>query len=511
MSKLTSEQGSILVATVAFTVVMAIAGSGLMMMSGNAVNHEQQTYRNDRAFLAAESGLQLGTQWLADTVNWNATIGSNVGRDPVFDGDIGGIPVRVWLEMTAEGATLNARASTTDLEYDKRLSWVVAKAPNPAVFINDIDTLTNTWFDGPFHSNTPLIFTAFSDSKADPALPYFTNGPVSVHNDTDHTGFPSGDYGGFGDGPSGNNYDFGIHVTSGGGENAAQRLDNFFQSTYRHSQPELYLPASTAIVEHTLLPLNHPPSTAPGHRALLFYHIDPVTNWGRAAYFYYNESGIRQSFYRYIHQQVLRAQNDVNVIGTVRGRTTLVTNPNCDIYPVGDLVYDGFVPQPDAEYDTYDNRDNYGIPADNTSILALVSGGNICFGFHKQEMDPSGTTLRPDTTGESMYLTALLYAYEDDHSLVWRNGCHFQWHPDLMDHEQFTYDLRAIGGRVMDRFFNYTLTGGAAANQKFRFFADTRINDNFTAPGVPGFLSTGANGQEVNLITTNWSERNIPR
>jgi hypothetical protein len=511
MSKLTSEQGSILVATVSFTVVMAIAGSGLMMMSGNSVSHEQQAFLNDQAFLAAESGLQLGTQWLADTANWNATIGSNVPRDPIFNGNIGDIPVHVWLEIGANGPVLNSLASTPDIEFDKQVSWVVEQAPSPVVFINNMEDassqLNNTWFDGPFHSNTPLVFPEFSDSKADAESPYFTNGPVSVHNDTDHISFPSGDYGEYGDGPSGNNYDFGIYVASGGGANPAQQLDNFFQNTFQHSQSQLYLPTISG--EDILLPLNY--SSAPENMALLFYHIDPNTWWGRAAYFYSDGGGIRRSFYCYINHQVLRARNDICVIGTVRGRTTLVTNTDCDIYPAGDLVYDGFIPQPDAEYDNYDNQDNYGIPADNTSILALVSGGDICFAYEKQEINTSDTSLRSASPGEYMYLTALLYAYGNNHGMVWQNGCHFDWRPDLMDHEQFNYNLRAIGGRAIDRFFNYTLSGGAEANQRFRFFADTRINDNFTAPGVPGFLSTGGNGQPVNLVTTNWRERNIPR
>lgn len=516
MQKLKSQQGSILVGTVVFTLVMAIAGSGLMMMSGNAVNHEQQAFHNDRVFLAAESGLQLGTMWLAIAENWEDVFKNGNNPSSIYDGIIDGIPVRVWFDIGS--AKLNSIATLPGLEYDKLVSWGV-ELVNPGVFINNLNPsqwgpgqggLNNVWFDGPFHSNTPLVFSAVSNAKADGASVYFTNGPVTVHNDTDHTPFPEGAYGGYGDGAQ-NNYDFGIDVAQerGGGVDVAVKLDRFFQSSFMHTQPELFLP--TIETQTITLPQNNP---AAPERALLFYHVNPSNGQGLATYYYYDGAGVRRDMSFGIDQQTVRVPNDISVIGTVKGQTTLITDADYNIYPVGDIVYSDFTPESDAVYANYDNSNNFGVPTEHTNILALVSGGNIQFEMKKRYINETDGTLYTNKKDESsppyMYLTASLFAYEEGHGLLWEaTDGSWSWDPQLMHQNEFNYKLRAIGSRTIDMFFSYTQAGGTVANEQFRFFVDKRITGNFNGPMVPVFRSVNENGQEVNLVTTNWSEDNL--
>jgi hypothetical protein len=139
--QLLNEHGSILVASIAFSIVIAIAGTGMLLLSGNSVRHEAAAFENDRAFLAAESGLLLGKRWLADTTNWNQY--RTTGRAVIYAGVINGVNDTVsLLPPDANGdLELRSEATGTDLGFKKRLSWGIQKVvgPNPGVFINDLD------------------------------------------------------------------------------------------------------------------------------------------------------------------------------------------------------------------------------------------------------------------------------------------------------------------------------------------------------------------------------------
>ncbi|MBN1758181.1 MAG: hypothetical protein JW863_07685 [Chitinispirillaceae bacterium] len=529
------ERGSALVGILAFTVVMAIAGSGLMMLSGNAVTHEDTAYRNDLAFLAAESGLQIGTRWLADQANYNDYVVNNPRNTGIYEGIINDDTVRVSLEIDNGEAKVVSQATNRRIEYIKEVSWYAQRiaAPNPGIFINNMNPtqgaaqggINNTWFEGTFHSNTPIYISSVGDVR-------FVNGDVTVSNHLDYDNFEldysgdevvnvGGDYGHYGTGSdgTGNNYDFGVFVTSGtpkqGSEDpeedpekhAAGRLDQLFQKSFTHSQPELTMPRLEG--EQELLP------TSIGTPGLLRFYVygDPVTGQssGRAIYYYHD--GTQNRTYDFaINNKVIRAdQCELDVLGTVMGQATVVTDPGYNIYPVGSLVYEDFVETAEQEYEDYDPVNNYGVnhkESDPDNVLALFSGADIHFreGEMKVWKDGSLQGIAADRSDVAhlpkMYITASLYAIEPDKGLMWdvkENDGHWL--------ESYDYRIRGIGSRTLDKYFNYE-SGGGDSNEMVRFYFDNRILDDLRAPGVPEF-QTVSDGSPLVLLRTRWVERNI--
>lgn len=518
MSKLTkhllNEHGSILVASIAFSIVIAIAGTGMMLLSGNSVRHEAAAFENDREFLAAESGLLLGKRWLADTNNWNQY--RNTGITLIYAGVINGIHDTVSLQPPDANGDLELRseATGTDLGFKKRLSWGIQKVMNPGIFINDLNPdqkvpgqggLNNIWFDGPFHSNMPIYLSAVSNPGAKGASVYFVNGRVSVHNKTERIHFASGGHWGqYGSGPSGNNYDFGILIKSGQSEGTYQgdKLDNQFQGTFLHSQDSLFMPR--IVGQNILLPVNQSAT----NRALLFF--DTLSGNGIATYYYHNASGTRLDTTFNVNNMVIRAQNPISVLGTVKGQTTVVTDVGHTIYPIGDLKYADFAPVHDTMYLKYNNTLNYGIGtlADNhTNIITLASGGDIHFeqGYKKIFNKTTESLANSLNSNDTMYLTASLIAIESGRGLMWDTTS-----TGAIQLSNYNYIFRSIGSRTMDHFFNYVSAGGTNANTSIRFFLDSRILQDFRAPGVPEFRSASSTGIRLFILKTDWREQNIP-
>jgi hypothetical protein len=354
----------------------------------------------------------------------------------------------------------------------------------------------------------PIYLSAVSNAGAKGASVYFVNGRVSVHNKTENVHFSAGGHWGqYGTGPSGNNYDFGILMKDGQNEGTYQgdKLDGHFQGTFLHSQDSLYMPR--IISQNILLPVNQSAT----NRALLFF--DTLAGTGIATYYYYNASGVRQETTFNVNNMVIRAQNAISVMGTVKGQTTVVTNVGSTIYPIGDLTYADFVPDQNSRYLNYDNSQNYGVGTlanGHTNIIALASGGDIHFeDGNKKIFDKATKTLSDAPNGAIMYLTASLIAIEPGRGLMWDTKNMSGLPKDLLQND-FNYELRAIGSRTLDHFFDYMCAGGTNANTLMRFFLDTRILQNFRAPGVPEFKSASSTGVGLFILKTDWRELNIP-
>jgi|GEM_PF-2674557 len=514
-----SEKGSVFVIVVAFSIVMAIAGTGIMLLSGNSVNHEAAAFENDRAFLAAESGLLLGKRWLADTANWNLC--KNTGKTIIYAGIINGVNDTVSLLPPDAKGDLELRSEATgkELGFKKRLSWGIRKivGTNPGVFINNLDPnqggvgqggLDNIWFDGPFHSNMPIYLSAVSNAGAKGAAVYFINGPVSVHNKIAQTHFAdSGHWGEYGTGPSGNNYDFGILLKDGQSEGTYQgdKLDCHFQNTFLHSQDSLYMPP--IVGQDILLPV----SQSVNNRALLFF--DTIMGTGTATYYYYDAAETRFDSTFEIDKKVIRAQNPVSVLGVVKGQTTVVTDFGYNIYPVGDLTYADFTPDLESRYLSYNDTANYGvgfIESGHTNLCALASGGDIHFeDGNKKLFNKTSETLYDAPNDVTMYVTACFIAIETDRGIMWDTKNMSGLAKDMLQNN-FNYTLRVIGSRTIDHFFDYMCAGGTNSNTKMRFFLDSRVLQSFRAPGVPEFKSASTTGVKLFILKTDWREQNIP-
>ncbi|MBN2035743.1 MAG: hypothetical protein JW768_03285 [Chitinispirillaceae bacterium] len=508
-----SEKGSALAPVIAFSLIIVLAIGGYMGLARNMVNFEIHELNDAKAFFAAESGLLIGTRWLRDETNWNQ-YGAIGYPGAVYTATINGFDVAVTITIDINGdLEIKSLVSGNNLGYTKSLSWTAtpAKWDNPGLFINDASQaggvggggLNNEWFDGPMHSNTPISISSVSGGQVSVK---FVNGKLTVHNRTEQVLFDDGGHWGhYGTSNlSGNNYDFGIwnHDAQ---EGQFSKVDlNFFHngrySQFWHSRDSLYLPSITG--QTRTLPQN----ASVNNKAILFF--DVLNGTGRATYYYYDGAGQQQSLTFNSANEVVRVPNDVCVLGTVKGQTTVVTDPDKTIYPVGDIMYHGY--QPDVnDMDTYDNSDNYGLggltPLNN-DVLALVSGGDITFGLSKHvlSIDGGGVASLSAIAAQphslpNMYVTAQLIATGQGHGIRW-----------VSTHvNQYDYNLCALGTRAVDVYEESHNAQGSPGNMTFRFFYDTRFSSGLTAPSVPTFRAASG-GKDLFILNTRWREENIP-
>ncbi len=491
--QLSNERGSVLVAAFAFAIIMAIAGSGLLMMAGHGANLEDEQWQQERAFQAFESGLELGKRWIAQTTVFN-NIGSNgnTAVPCVPDLTINGMTVAV----TIDTSRIIVHVTSPELSSQQIDTCSITRnsAAWPGVFINHIypfgTTLNDLTFDGPFHYNHHLPLGTNVQ---------FFNFPVTTST-ISYTRYN------YGTGPSGNNYDFGVEVLGlTGTENEGSVLDQYFNNTFTHSQDTLsFIPPSGT---RWNLPLNTISQTA-----TLYFYVSEATNLGMARYYYNSQSDSFTVDGRYIY-----AQNSLNVLGKVKGQVTVETAPNYHIYPVGDLCYAGTNfdsityahPLPPGMA-TYDNSHYYGLSG-ISHFLVLVSGGNIHFrDGYQQTIEPSDFnigTLSPNYgQRRRLFCTAALIATNPDCGITWDlNG-------GYIDLNNYHYNLYVVGTRAVDRFFNYSARDiNGEADTTFRFYYDTRLsNPGFTAPGISGFKRVTAAGNELFLLSSHWRQQNIP-
>jgi hypothetical protein len=505
-----SAQGSVLAPVIAFSLLIVLAIGGFMGLARNTVHLEINELNNAKAFLAAESGLLIATRWLRDTNNW-ARYHATGYPGTVYQGTINNVNVAATITLEPNNDLLiRSIASGSGLNYSKALSWTITPMEwnDPGIFINDASQaggvggggLNNEWFDGPMHSNSPVYISSVSGGAVNVK---FVNGKLTVHNLTSQISFDAGGHwGNYGTSPlSGNNYDFGIwQHDAQAGEYAKFDpifLHNGIYSPFQHSKDSLYLPPVTG--QTRILPQN----LSANNRAILYFDVQNGT--GRATYFYYDAAGHQQSFTFNNTNEIVRIPNDVNVLGTLKGQTTIITDQDKNIFPVGDLTYHGY--QPDvADMDAYNNTGNYGLgglsPLNN-DVLALVSGGDISFGLDKYQISiqngsASLTAINPQgQTLPTMYVTAQLMATEHGHGVRWVST----------NVNQYNYRLRALGTRAIDVYEESHNSQGGPGSSAFRFYYDTRFRDGLKAPGVPS-VRASSSSTELFILNTNWREEN---
>jgi hypothetical protein len=507
----TSEKGSVLAPVIAFSVLIFLAIGGYMGLARHVVTLEIDELNDAKAFLAAESGLLIGTRWLREEANWTRYKSTGYPGS-VYHGTINNLTVSVTITLELSGDLLiKSIASGGDLQYSKALSWTVTPMNwnDPGIYINDVSQaggvggsgLNNEWFDGPMHSNTPIFISSVSGGAVNVK---FVNGKLTVHNRTDQVSFNDGGHWGnySTSNLSGNNYDFGIwqHDAYAG---EYSKLDPLFlhkgiYSPFQHSKDSLFLPPITG--QTRTLPQN----MSENNRAILCFDVLNGAT-GRATYYYYNAAGQQQSLAFNSANEVIRVPNDVSVLGTVKGQTTVITDQDKKIYPVGDIMYHGF--QPDVnDMEVYNNADNYGLGSLtplNNDVLSLVSGGDITFGLNKYQLSVTGGNASLSAIGDqghnlpTMYVTAQLFAAGQGHGIRWAST----------NVNQYNYRLRAVGTRAIDVYEESHNAQGGPGSDAFRFYYDTRFKDGLKAPGVPS-LKASASSTELFILNTNWREEN---
>ena len=193
------------------------------------------------------------------------------------------------------------------------------------------------------------------------------------------------------------------------------------------------------------------------------------------------------------------------MLGTIKGQTTVVANLGCNILPIGDIRYYGFTPDA-AAMNSFNNANNYGVgnASLNSDVLALVSGADITLGTDMYTLSTAGGSAAlskivpapPDLP--MIYLTAQLIAAEKGHGIKWIEKL-----PN-----KYNYRLSSIGTRAIDTYQESHNARGDPGEMSFRFYYDTRFNENLQAPGVPVPRADVPSG-EMFILNTDWTEENV--
>jgi hypothetical protein len=190
-----------------------------------------------------------------------------------------------------------------------------------------------------------------------------------------------------------NNFDHGIEIHNvspslwpdsplgtAQGSMASRSLTSWFKDRFLSDQPIITLPANenNNVLAGTVAPIVLPAATAPAgytlgpakgdYRPTLVYNADGTVN-----YYYRNAAGTYVNDNTTIgdcNGKVVRATQDINVMGWVKGKTTLVTDDGKSPVIVANAANPGLV------YSTYVPA-TATIPSTETSVIGIVSGNNI--------------------------------------------------------------------------------------------------------------------------------------
>jgi hypothetical protein len=123
---LTDSSGSALVGAVAFAAILLIASLGYLQVVASSANHEFESFRDEKAFLAAESGLQRGIGWIQKQ-SWPISSATSI----ITGLSINGMTVDVQDSIDANFRVYVKATATASpgLGYVKSICWEVQQFP----------------------------------------------------------------------------------------------------------------------------------------------------------------------------------------------------------------------------------------------------------------------------------------------------------------------------------------------------------------------------------------------
>ncbi len=133
---LSKQNGFALVGAIAVCSILTIVAMGLVNVVVNEVENEAKSFENDRAFLAAESGLLFGATWVKDPSSCQQVKVMSKGSiiENIFpDLAVNGITVQVDIIKQDSGVDIRSTAFCNDeLGYNKTQVWsAYGSASNP--------------------------------------------------------------------------------------------------------------------------------------------------------------------------------------------------------------------------------------------------------------------------------------------------------------------------------------------------------------------------------------------
>jgi Tfp pilus assembly protein PilX len=548
LSSLQSRRGSALVGVVAISILMGIAAVGYLSVSGSSVNHEAAALDDAKALNAAESGLFIGTCWLSDQQNWNLIQANAAGIVAhVYSGSLRGMDISVEVIRGTAVDTVCSVASDPrapqlrNLSYKKQLTWTATTtpAPNTSTIIDKIltggkggsnnnDGFTNMKFDGPLHSNMPIVLSQGS-KPGTPSEVRFVNGKVTVHNKTDLLPFNLKDpfneandpnyahYGHYGTNYY-NNYDFGV-CQHNSNTNAAD-LDKNFSSVYVHSQDSLYLDIAYGTEDANFKAAQAQAISDPNpkHAGM----IETLVFSGSSADYYYYDKTLKNWNMVTVPNlggALLVSDHDINIYGSLSTNTTLITRPgsNADISIVGEITNTGFAPD-NAKINDLDNSSNYGLSGN--ALLTVISDDQIkmldswksppnwTIGSGWHHTDANSTLLANSTILEDgkMRVNKDGQPYPD----FYVNGVFISKNQMVMNSANHGNELRMLGSRSIGEYARDTWQSGGSFHSKLLY--DKRLMGALAPAGVTINVMTSGPGGNARLVLnlSAWKEKNIP-
>ncbi len=505
MPKLKNQQkGSTLVGTLVFALLVGISGVSLLSVVASGVNNEVDVLDDDRAFLAAETGALMGARWLRGV---NVIPASGTLYPFSSSLSVNGLMVdvalssstdstgAVWVEIISQAFDGGSLDQNT---FRKRVTWRTKPGTfgQYSTFFDDVYSGHNNWggfyrrtFEGRFHMNTYIEISSFSRPGSDNQV-LFKNGLVTVAS-------PFGEHYGTG-AHHNNNYDFGVQLNFND-YNPVTQLDRIFLDEYRGSQEKIDIPVGLTSSDlqsnsaRVLLPVSDDNGESySSYRPTLEFKL--VNGQPQAVYHYRQGGVLKEQTYSNPAGAVFISRNNLNVLGTLQGATTVATTYGKSIMPVGDITYSDY------------NQATGTVPSDSRNVLGLVSGKDIRFNnqWYKQwGGDGSGRLLNINGGNGTLDINASILAVESGNG--WQATEY--WDTD----RQCNYSLKLTGNHILKawRYPTATSSTGNPVGGCMGFIKnqhDSRLISSLQPPGFPS-VKTSA-GLWV-LQFTDWAEGSL--
>jgi len=498
MQFLKKPDGSALIGAVALSALLLITAAGFIRIVTNASVSETQSRDNDRALFAAESGLMLGARWLRSQNPFPAA-GSTF--TPFAAVPINSFWVDVKCSTFVNGTRLTARiisgvyshqTQRTSSVFKKRITYngvTQGTFGEFATFFDDIFDDHTNWggfyrrsFDGRFHMNTYIEISSNSAPGSGNEV-LFQNGLVTVHSNPNYSGnYGAGSH-------DNNNYNTGVQCNFS--NPTAAKCDQIFTDEYIANYEQISIPTglssgSFQSQTHIDLPASTDEGTGYSHyRPTLEFQVSGGT--GRAIYHYKSGGNLRDSTINNLDNKILICPQNLNVLGTVKGKVTVATASGKGICPVADIVYEDYDPVTKT------------IPQNSQNILGLVSGRHINFN-HRWKKEWPGINTNITITG-TLDITASVIAVETV------SGVKSAEYWDL--NNQCNYNVSLNGNHILKAWRYPTVTSGGNPSSGcmgyIDYLHDRRLIRDIQPPGYPSVTTVAG---LLRLALCDWTEEN---
>jgi hypothetical protein len=380
-----SQSGSALATIVPLTVIIAIGIAGYLGMARNSVTQETKETNDDKAFMAAESGLLLGSQMVLSKFQPAVFTSQSDIFGPALRGDhaLNGMDVTVNIAVSGSTVTVTSIAQNSLLvsykkEISRTMNMTIGSISSGAygVYLDNAYQLGGNTkgirkmdWDGPAHFNTALKLG--NPGKGNEC--HF-NSPVSLYNINPETNL-SVYIAGNGTGHFGNDYRNGVEGGSG-------NWDEEFAASYDPLSSRIVTDFDTA--DRVDISLNAGDSS-------LVFGVTAGTPFYR--YKKTNGTDTTVSFDTVGNLKLHIVNKGLAVSGSVKGKVSVYTDSGKNIAIPGNLTYADFS---DTSFNSTNKATNSGYGLKSENVIGLYSGADYTV--------PEGTH----------YVTGQLYAVNKD-------------------------------------------------------------------------------------------------